>query len=85
MIGLAGSHAHTDGGTELAYNVMVDGSDHYADGIMIEKRGYSLQNPSWATIIDGLSEGSHTFKLRWYGSGTTFRLYANSTFWVKEL
>lgn len=100
LVGFAGNSANnstTSAGRMTYFNIAVDGVDYFGDdGVIAVTRFYDTPgNASFVVLIEGLSAGSHTFKLRWKtATGTSSTLYAGAgtstydvhpQFWAQEI
>jgi hypothetical protein len=71
-------------GDIFSFNIFVDSADYFADegfaGAFNPSAGALAFPVSFCVPIEGLSAGSHTFKLRWKAAGTsvTATLYAGA-------
>lgn len=98
MVGFVGTVSHTNGGSQIYFDVAVDGTDQGQTsgpvfglhGTRIVTNGY-IAAVGFTYLTDVLSAGSHTFKLRWATTGATATLQGGSTnrafmeFWVQEM
>lgn len=98
LVGFSGSFVSSSAGETIYLNVDVDGTDHFNDSGLVAGIGTATShvfNVSFVVLITGLTDGEHTFKLRWrrFNSGT-LTLYAGAgtanydlhpQFWVQEV
>ena len=101
IIGFSGTGQAGAGGQTTAYfDVDIDGTRMGGDDGLIFESGNSATNEemyhnlSFVLLKEGLSAGSHTFKLQWKVSGGTWYLLGNTSatgtkihpqFWVREV
>lgn len=88
LVGFVG-YCEVTGGNYGSMDINVGGSDYFSNG----SSGVIAFQPtlalcSFVVLIEGLSVGSHTFKLRWRvdaGTGTLRRIDGSPQFWVQEI
>ena len=97
LVGFTGFVQLSGAGTQYVhFNVDVDGSPQFADdGLGGAWDAGTRKLVSFVVLIEGLTAGSHTFKLKWKSQiGGTITLYAGAgtsnldvhpQFWVQEL
>jgi hypothetical protein len=93
MVGFIGV-ASVAGGTYVDITIDVDGvSQGATDGIIALGASGGFANVSFVTLVEGLSAGSHTIKVRWKVNGGTATMYADNSLagskgkpilWVRE-
>ncbi|MCY4073758.1 MAG: hypothetical protein OXG60_20895 [Chloroflexi bacterium] len=71
--------------TENRLDIVLDGDQQGGeDGLMRFGVYDDRRTISFTHLIQGLSAGSHTFKLQWRNSNPV-RVYAGAQFWVREI
>lgn len=72
-----------------SFDIDVDGTRQGSDDGVVKVYFQYIKHRcvSFTRLIQGLSAGSHTFKLQWksYGSGRGLILHKGAQFWVREI
>ena len=79
-------YAHAAGGNTLTTILAVDVDGTRYTGMSVALEGYYFTPIVFTRLFEGLSAGSHTFKMLWTGQNNKGMLLAeNAQFWVREI
>ncbi len=88
-------HGTMSNTTQGQLDITVDSVRHFGDDGILRVANANHQNPSFTVLVEGLSAGSHTFRMQWKSStAAAIILYAGAgtanndlhgMFWAREV